>query len=428
MSSGAFEVYPSTVYTGGPGLSSPNGTRVLHLGIESAIGYDSNLYMSSLSGGAGVFRLRGHLQLLYEPPQGQAQTQAPTVQYRVSGWLDYRRYFSATSFVAQADQINGATDSELLFQPSRAFLLRLEEHLLYTTEPRNLEVADWGAFSPRIFQSNLIEGVWRPLQGVFTLGLLEQFRVNHYMQPELANLRSLANDIDLYGQLKLFLDTVVRLDLRWQYIRYYDNQDGSMPVSVPFRVVAAIHCQLFSWLGASLWLGYGNSLTSGAPVWQSQTLSQDRSPSFNNLIGAAEVRIHPTSSLNLYLGWSRDFFDSIYATYYKDDRFYFSYLHSPWRSLSLRAQLDLYLRGYGALYDPTVLQYGAQSIASTQRDDFLLTVAAEVAYRPLRILEIGASYSLLYDRTATQYVDDNGMPISASFLRSVGLFHLDFAY
>lgn len=428
IGAGTFEVYPSSVYMGGSGLSVPSAAWVLHLGVESAIGYDSNLYMSHLSGGAGVFRLRGHLSLLSQPPQNGAQIQAQTVLYRVSGWVDYRRYFSTTSFVAQADQLNAATAAELLYKPSQAFALRLEEHLLYTTEPRNLEVADWGAFSPRIYQSNLIEGVWRPLQGVLILGIWDQFRVNHYTQPELANLRSIANDIDLYGQLKLFLDTTVRLDLRWQYIRYYDNQDGSMPVSVPIRVVAAIHSQLSSWLGASLWLGYGNSLTLGEPVWQSQALSQDRSPSFQSVIGGAEVRLHPLSSLNLLLGWSRDFFDSIYATYYKDDRFYFSYLHSPWRSLSLRAQLDLYLRGYGALYDPAQLQYGAQEVTSTQRDDFLITVAAELAYRPLRFLEIGASYSVLYDQTPTQYLDENGMPISASFVRHLVLFHLDLAY
>ena len=150
----------------------------------------------------------------------------------------------------------------------------------------------------------------------------------------------------------------MRLDLRWQYIRYYDNQDGSMPVSVPIRVVAAIHSQLSSWLGASLWLGYGNSLTLESP-WQSQALSQDRSPCFQSdrWCGSPSP---PTFPLNLLLGWSRDFFDLDYATYYKDDRFYFSYLHSPWRSLSLRAQLDLYLRGYGALYDPAQLRYGAQ--------------------------------------------------------------------
>lgn len=401
---------------------------MLHSGLDVQLGYDSNIFMASQSGGAGVLRLRAHLDLLTLPPQHGDGADPPNLLYRIGAWLEYRQFFSIDTQVQQSQQVNAASDAEVQIQPHQPLSLRLSHHFLLTTEPRNLEVADWQTFDPRIYYYVESLAVWRPLRGPLEMGISEAFRVDHYVRPELANLRSLANDVNLYGQLRLLPQTLARLELRWQYIRYYDNSDGSMPSAMPIRVLAGVHSMLLSWLGASVYLGYGNSLTLGAPTWQGIDVTQDRDPSYSNFIGGGEIRLHPSQHLRLGAGWTRDFFDSIYATFFKDDRFYGYYEHTPWKSLSLRARLDFYLRGYGALYDPTTLQYGVSSAGSTQRDDFLITFAAELTYRPLAWVEAGASYSLLYDRTAFEYVDADGMTVSASFTRHVVLFRVDLAY
>jgi hypothetical protein len=186
--------------------------------------------------------------------------------------------------------------------------------------------------------------------------------------------------------------------------------------------------RLLSWLGASVYVGYGNSLTFGIPTWQGIAIAQDRANGYSNFIGGVEAQLYLGQRMKLAAGWARDFFDSIYATYYKDDRLYAYYEHNPWRSLSLRTQLALYLRSYGPLYDPTFLDYQAVSTGSTDRDDLFIAFAAEVAYRPLSWFELGARYSVLYDGTDFVYLDTLGMPIQAAFTKQLLLFHADLAY
>jgi hypothetical protein len=146
--------------------------------------------------------------------------------------------------------------------------------------------------------------------------------------------------------------------------------------------------------------------------------------------------------MQLSAGWARDFFDSIYATWFRDDRLYIHYEHNLWRSLAVRGLFDVYLREYGTLVAPSTFGYDAYLHNQTHRSDVLVSFQAEAVFRPLSWLEVGASYSVLDDQTdfgfdyqallsrdpVTGRVDFELQHISAAFVKHVLLFKADIAY
>jgi hypothetical protein len=68
VSYGPFEIYPSTLWREGPGFKVLRDGLVLHPGFAADLGYDSNVLMLGQGGGAGVLRLRAHLDLATLPP------------------------------------------------------------------------------------------------------------------------------------------------------------------------------------------------------------------------------------------------------------------------------------------------------------------------------------------------------------------------
>ena len=150
--------------------------------------------------------------------------------------------------------------------------------------------------------------------------------------------------------------------------------------------------------------------------------------SYSNFVGGAEARLLLVKRMRLLLGWSRDFFDSLFATYFVDDHLYIHYEHNLWRSLVARVNFDTYFRDYGALVSPSTLSYRAYRNGQTQRKDTLLGLSVEATYRPLAWLEAGVSYSLLDDLTDFGFVDGAGTRTDAAFVKHVLLFKVDLAY
>jgi hypothetical protein len=187
---------------------------------------------------------------------------------------------------------------------------------------------------------------------------------------------------------------------------------------------------LLPWLGASVYLGYGNSLHYGLPDKSAtQTLVGDLSNvRYSNFVGGIEARLRLSPKMRLNAGWARDFFDSIYATWFRDDRLYIHYEHNIWRSLTLRSQFETYFRQYGALVVPPTFEYRAYRNGATTRSDILISFGAEASYRLLSFLEVGASYTVLDDITDFGFIDGAGTPIDAKFVKQVLLFKADLAY
>jgi len=423
---GPFEVYPGTQLREGPGFKVLGDGLVIHPGIATELGYDSNMLMSSQAGGAGVLRLRAHVDLATRPPQRLDIDSRQFLKFRFGAAVEYRQFFSRDTRIGYPQQVNAQSEADLRIKEGDPLSFRLYNQFLVTNDARNLEVATTQTFAPRVFERLSLLGMYRPYGGPLEIGLSESLRFDHYVQSELSRGRSFQNDIALWGAYRLLPQTQIKLEVRSSWTNYYG--DGSViPNSAPLRITAGIQSLLWSWLGASLYLGYGNSLHYG--LSETPQLVGDLSAyRYNNFVGGLEARLLLVPRMNLRLGWARDFFDSIYATYLRDDRLYISYEHNPWRSLWLTAGFETYLRAYGPLVAPSTLYYRAYKNGATSRSDVLVSLNAEASYRPLSWLQAGISYSLLADITDFGFVDGAGTRMDAGFLKHVVLFKADISY
>jgi hypothetical protein len=444
---GPFEVYPSQVYREGPGFKLWHDGLVLHPGILAELGYDSNVLMASKSGQAGVLRLLAHVDLSTLSPQRLGGAR-PRIEFRVGAGLEYRQFFSTDPRVGSAQQVNAQSTANLTLWPGDPFTLRVYNHFLVTNDARNLEVANWQSFAPRVYDRLGLLATYRPRNGPLEIGLGESFRVDHYVQDTLQKSRALSNDINLYAQLRVLPETLVKLELRSSYVGFY-GQGSPVPPSAPLRIIAGAQTMLLPFLGASMYLGYGNSLHYGLPETSmpgtggsGQLVGDVSRARYSNFVGGFEARLRMWKRIQLSAGWARDFFDSIYATYFRDDRLYVHYQHAIWRSLSLRGLLDVYLRDYGTLVTASAFGYDGYLHNQTRRSDVLTSFQVEAVFRPLSWIEVGASYTVLDDTTdfgfdyqailstdpTTGRIDYELQHISAAFVKHVLLFKVDLAY
>ena len=427
---GPFEVYTPTLFREGPGFKVLGDGLVLHPGLSTELGFDSNALMTSnAGGGAGVLRLRPHLDIATLPPQRLDEGARPRLVFRFGAEVEYRQYFSADPRVGTTQQLNASSDADLRIKPYDPLSLRLYNQFLVTNDARNLEVT--GSFAPRIFDRIGALGTFRPRNGPLEIGLGESFRVDHYVQTELAAQRALENDIDLYASLRVLPETTVKLTVRSSYVSFY-GQGAVLPSSAPLRITAGAQSLILPWLGASLYVGYGNSLQLNVPTTTTSLLPSlvgDLSRArYSNFIGGAEARLLLVPRMHLLVGWSRDFFDSLFATYFVDDHVYIHYEHNLWRGLYARANFDTYFRDYGTLASPSSMGYRAYRNGATQRKDSLVGLSVEATYRLLAWLEAGVSYSVLDDITDFGFVDGAGTRTDAAFVKHVLLFKVDLAY
>ena len=426
---GPFETYTPTIFREGPGFKVLGDGLVLHPGLSTELGYDSNPLMTGdARGGAGVLRLRPHLDIATLPPQRLDEGARPRLIFRFGAEVEYRQYFAADPRVGTAQQLNANSDLDLRIKPYDPLSLRVYNQFIVTNDGRNLEVT--GSFAPRIFDRIGALATFRPRNGPLEIGLGESFRVDHYVQDDLAPQRALENDIDLYGSLRVLPETTVKLTVRSSYVSFY-GANAVIPNSAPLRITAGAQSLILPWLGASLYVGYGNSLHFNGPalVLGRPPLIGDLSRTrYSNFIGGAEARLLFQKRMHLAVGWSRDFFDSLFATYFVDDHVYVHYEHTLWRSLVARVNFDTYFREYGALANPTSLAYSLYRNGATQRKDALVGLSVEATYRLLSWLEAGVSYSVLDDITDFGFVDGAGTRPDAAFVKHVLLFKVDLAY
>ncbi|MFO0574012.1 MAG: hypothetical protein U1A78_08445 [Polyangia bacterium] len=431
---GPFEIYPSTLWREGPGFKVLRDGLVLHPGIAADLGYDSNVLMQAQSVAAGVFRLRAHLDLATLPPQRLDEDSRPFLKFRLGAALEYRQYFSSDPRIGAAQQLNAESSADLRIKEGDPLSLQIYNQFLVTSDARNLEIANYNSFAPRVYDRIGLVGSFRPGLGPLEIGLAESLHFDYFVPEATAYGRSLGNDLSLFGALRVLPQTVVRLELRSSYVQYLSDL-SAVPRSAPLRILGGVQTLLLPWLGASVYLGYGNSLHHGYSADTVKLLTKNNI-SASEFVGGIEARLLLVRQMQLRAGWARDFFDSIYASFFRDDHLYVHYQHTPWRTLTLGAQLDVYLRDYGALSPATTLGYSRYARNATARSDTLIGFGAEATYRPLAWLMAGVSYNVLDDRTALgaelDYRDDAGRMFTKTdnlaFVRHVLLFKADVAY
>jgi hypothetical protein len=413
--------YSTSVYREGPGIRFADAPLVLHPGVAIEGGYDSNVFfMPSNPIGAGMLRLRAHIDLATLPPQrmeGDAGTADPKVDFRFTTQVEYREYFSGETFVQQQRNVNVVVGADLGILPRGPFTLRISDIYTRTVDPRNLEQVPTGTPSTlnRNYNRAGLAMTHRPGAGRLEWGLADFFELTLWENSDLKTLGDLIyNDVQAHFSMKFLAETVLRFSARAGYLRYLNQPSLE---AAPFRLTAGVSSPVTRWLGIGAAIGYGGSFH----LFTGQQ-------SIHTVIANAEVRFTiPSRATRFTLGYTRDFFDTIFAAWFVDDRLFVAF-DQP-LAYRLIAHLDggVRFRSYGGLQDPAVL--GAAGYCSSERNDLLYDAHAELRVRATNWLELAASYNLIGNHTDFCLLEAGTMrPIPLGYIKHAAFARIDFAY
>jgi hypothetical protein len=408
--------YSTTVYREGPGVKLGDSPLVFHPGLAVEGGYDSNVFYSASDVpaiGSGLLRFRAHFDIATLSPQRMEQdtgTADPKVEFRFSTQLEYREYLSDNPDVTAQRSVNLFANADLAILPRGPFTLRLYDMYVRTVDPRNEE-------GPTNFTRDFNRGGFvaslKPGTGRLELGIGDFAEVNFWESSGLAFGNNYYNEAQAFARFRLLTQTLLGLVVKAGYRNYWNNAELE---AAPVRALATASSPILSWLAASAAIGYGNSITLAAGR-----------ESFNNVIANAEVRFILPYGARIAAGYDRDFFDSLLANFYVDDKIYVGF-EQPFAH-RVMAHLDgaLRFRHYASLVDPTV--FGAYSgYSSPTRDDRVWDVHAELNIKATSWMAVGVSYNFVYDQTDFQFLLPNGGSERVDYLKHAAFARIDLAY
>jgi hypothetical protein len=382
-----WSAYPSSVYREGPGLRVGNAPIVFHPGFILEGGYDTNVFYSppGKEVGAGVLRLRAHMDIATLPPQrmeGDTGTADPKVDFRFSGQVEYRQYLSSLSQVLRQGAIDLIGIADLGILPKGPFTLRINETFIRTSDPRNYEVTIGTAQFPHDFNRFGVLAGYRA--GRLEFGIGDYVDYNHWEDPDL-RFDMVHNEAEAVVRYRFLPQTTASLVMRVGYIDYFHAPQFE---AIPVRAYAVVDSLITRWLGTYDYIGYGNSLH--------QTKGTD---SFNSAIAHVEFRFYLPKGSQISLGYDRDFFDSLFANYFTDDAGFISF-DQP-LVYRMTAHLDggiRYRQYYGLNTDPSF--YGAVAfIPADHRNDIVYSLHAQLSIKALNWLQVSLNYNLQGDKT-----------------------------
>jgi hypothetical protein len=406
--------YSTSVYSEGPGFRLGAVPLAIHPGAIVELGYDSNVfYAPSQPVGSALLRLRAHLDLATLARDGDGATNAtadPKVDFRLSAQLDYREYLTNNADVQAQRSLNLSLAAGLKVLPRGPFTLTVDEQFVRGVDPRNEEGP---ASFARDYDRLSLLASYRLGGGGLELGVGDYFQLAIWESGDLAFADVYSDEAQLYAKLRLFMQTFLSLTARVGYISYYN--DPALE-AVPVRVIAGATTMLTTWLGASAAIGYGNSLHL-------------RGPRFSSVIANADVRFFLPSGARIDVGYDRDFFDSLFADFYVDDRLFVAFEQPFVRWVTARLDGGVRFRHYEGLIDPALIH--ALGYSSSARDDRVYDLRAELSLRPRAWLALTASYNFVADQTDFQIlytVGGNPLIAPTSYLKHSVFVRADFAY
>jgi hypothetical protein len=354
-----------------------------------------------------------------------ASTADPKVDFRFSTQVEYREYLSSDPALQAQRSINLNVGADLGILPKGPFTLRISDLYVRTVDPPNEKPIAGSTTSPpnytRDFNRSGVLGSYR--FGAFEIGGGDYFQFNFWETAQLHYGNDLNDEGQLFARLRILSQTLLQLTARLGWIHY--TNDPAVD-AIPFRVMAGGSTLFTSWLGLSAEIGYGNSFSH-------------QGPSFNSVIAKAELRFLLPKGARIVAAYDRDFYDSLFANYYKDDHFYLVFEQPIVYRISAHLDGGVRLRHYEGLIDPnllgtapvgTTISYNSASNPPT-RDDILYELRAELAVKATSWLQVAASYTILYDDTDFAIVTTNAGGSSsapAHYIKHSAFARIDIAY
>jgi hypothetical protein len=404
--------YSTSVYNEGPGLRPADTPIVFHPGFNIESGWDSNVFYlprAQPSVGAPLLRLRAHLDVATLPPQRQdpAGTIDPKVDFRFSTQVEYREYLTSQPDIEGQRSLNLQAAADVGILPRGPFTLRLFETFVRTVDPRNEEGPH--NFSRDFNRAGLQMSYER---GLLTVGLGDFVELNLWENRDMKFGDMVRDEGQLFAKFRFLIDTVGIVLVRGGYITYLHNTQLE---AAPLRATVGMATALTYFLTASASLGYGNSFHLHAG-----------SPSFQSVIGSAELRFRLPTQATATVAWDRDFYDSLFADFYVDDHLFVAF-EQPliWRIIA-KLQAGLRFRHYGGLVPPALVAQAGYS--STVRDDRVWDARAEINIKATDWLQVGANYQLIADQTDFYFLTTAGARIQPDYLKQSVFGRLDFSY
>jgi hypothetical protein len=402
--------YDSSVYKEGPGFRLGSLPLTVHPGLNVELGYDSNVaYLPTGVVDSGLLRLRAHLDVATLAPQNfvdDHSTADPKIEFRLSGQAEYREYLSDKAAVRNLRSISGGLATDLTILPRGPTTLNLGLLYAHTVDPRNLEGT--GQYERDYVRVGLL-GSYR--RGGFEVGIGDHFDANLWKTPSLKIGDSLSTEGEAYARLRFLPQTLGSLVLRAGYLHYQNRTAGAD--MIPVRVLAGAQTLFSTWFGAAAAVGYGNSLSG--------------TPSFSSVLAKVELRFFLPYAMRISLGYDRDFYSSLFASYYVDEHLYAAFELPVFRRVLARAEGGVRFRKYyGIVRSPDL---GTDTGGPNTRDDLVYEAHAQLGYRAKAWCEVGVSYNLVADSTSFGFVAANGtVGVAPSYIKHSIFASADFAY
>jgi hypothetical protein len=384
-------------YGEGPGIRLGD-TLVLHPGLGVEGGYDTNFFYAENATGTGRLRVTAHLDLATRPPQRteseegeESEEHQGNVSFRLGVSAAYLEYLTGVEYIAAHRNVDLTGLLDLVFLPGRTFSVFLNDTFIRSVEPRNEEGTPAGEEPIYTYNRDTndarITFQYAPGSGTLELRLGYAFQLRYFEDggAKLAYLGNYtAHHVFMNVRWRFLPKTALIFTGSFRPIMHADGAtDDTRTVHDSYHVRGAIGLvglltRRFSLL---FQIGYG----AGFYV--------DGGPDYENVVGRLDLRFHITPTAQLSLGYSRDFYDGLFADYYSGDRVALTYDHLIAGRVMLSLSGGFAYLNYSEFQDP----FGGGG--TVDRADPMLDASLFVEYRIRDWIAINATVRYLGNLT-----------------------------
>jgi len=293
-------------------------SAVLHLGLGTETGYDTNVFFDKVNPVASpIVRVVPAFKLTNGHDWDNGTN--PQTYYRLGAELLYRQYISDNEFVKKQNAFNPTIDGMLRFGSSQRSNVEITERF-----GRYLE-APYGPSSGNIDRIENLAGIRLSLVpggGRFEFKLGYTNLINRFLNDQLKFANNMAHDVTLDVSWKWFPKTSVFAQVSQGFVGYSRDQVNTgapREDSFPLRTLAGLRGLLTDKLAMNIGVGYANAFYQGAAA---------QSTGFDNVAMAVEFSYAPSEFGETILGYRHEIRNSpVIGDFYTVDS---PYLNVRW--------------------------------------------------------------------------------------------------
>ncbi len=320
----------------GEGVGYRVGSLELHPGFAGEFGYDSNMFLrNSDENVVDVWRIRITPSLSLSTLKGERNEDNGLRKIEFSAGLaaTYNEYIAngnddsgGVDKVSDFRNIGANANINLVINPNGPFGGRLHGSVIRTVQPSNL--SDTSAAYNRINAIGGAELMWIPGGGLFDWRVGYQYSTTIFEESMFEDLNNGTHQLATRGRWRFLPRTALLFDASTSFVRFFDIGDtGYLLDSNPIRARIGLNGLMTNNFALLAMVGWGVSFTKDGTA---------PGENFDSPIAQVELTYYPTpapgltdsareASLTLSrisLGYTRDFYNSYYGSYFSRDRGY----------------------------------------------------------------------------------------------------------